>query len=74
MTCIPIKDGFLCGDDTFVDLSPFGAHVWMSWHNYMGPTFFRSKSSIQPIVTPKKKTWDAFGLWQQSLKEKSVEI
>jgi len=65
MTCIPIKDGFVCMDDDFVDLSPYGSKVWMSYHRYCGPTFYRSKACIKPIFYPSRKTWDAFGKWQK---------
>ena len=63
MTCIPIKDGILCMDDGPIDLLPYGAHVWMTWHPYCGPTFYRSENCIKAIEAPSKKTWDAFGKW-----------
>ena len=63
MACIPIKNGVVCIVDSFVDLSPFGAKVWMTYHNYCGPTFYRSKNCITPIDVPSQKTWDAFGKW-----------
>jgi len=66
MTCMRIEHGFLCGPDDVVNLEPFGAHVWMTWHHYMGPTFYRSESLIKPIHWPSKKTWGAFGKWQAS--------
>ena len=66
MGCIQIEHGFICGPDDFVDLTKFGAKVWVSWHNYLGPTFYRSKAAIKPIITPGKKTWLAFGLWRLS--------
>jgi hypothetical protein len=65
MACVRIKDGFVCGPDDFVNLEQYGARVWMSWHHYMGPTFYRSEAAIKPIYTPSKKTWDAFGKWQK---------
>lgn len=68
MACIRIEHGFICGPDNFVDLKPFGAKVWMEWHHYHGPTFYRSESRIQPILWPHKKTWDAFGKWMDSKK------
>lgn len=70
MTCIRIEHGFVCGEDDFVDLRKYGAHIWLSWHHYHGPTFYRSKNAIKPIVAPSKKTWDAFQAW---LKEKENE-
>ena len=64
MGCIRIEHGFICGDDDFVDLSPFGSFVWMSWHRYHGPTFYRSKNAIKAIETPSSKTWKAFEKWR----------
>jgi hypothetical protein len=64
MGCIKIKDGFICGPDSIVDLSRYGAHVWMEWHS-LGPIFFRSESRIKPIVVPSKKTWDAYDRWRK---------
>lgn len=63
MACFRIEHGFICGPDDFVNLKPFGACVWMEWHHYMGPTFFRSENAIKPIYYPSKKTWDAFQRW-----------
>lgn len=58
----------VCGPDKFVNLEPYGAHVWMEWHNYLGPTFFRSESAIVPIANPSRKTWDAFQRWHDETK------
>lgn len=69
MTCTRIKNGVVCGPDMIVNLSAYGASVWMSWHHYMGPTFYRSESMIKPIIHPSKKTWDAFGRWDDARKE-----
>ena len=63
MTCVRIVGGFLCGPDDFVNLENYGAHVWVEWHHYTGPTFFRSENRIKPIGSPSKKTWDAFQRW-----------
>jgi hypothetical protein len=64
MSCVKIESGWLCGPDDIVNLEAFGAKVWMEWHHYLGPTFYRSEGMIKPILTPSKKTWDAFGKWQ----------
>lgn len=63
MTCHIGKSIVICTADTFVSLEPYGAKVWCEFHNYLGPTFYRSESATKPIETPSKKTWDAFGLW-----------
>ena len=65
MACIPIKTGFICTDDAWLSLAPFGARVWMSYHHYTGPEFYRSESAITPIITPSRKTWDAFTKWRK---------
>lgn len=65
MTCFKVKYGYVCGPDKIIDLSPLGAKVWMEWHNYLGPIFYRSKNMIKPIGTPSKKTWEAFERWRE---------
>ena len=67
MTCTPIKGrgftGWVCGPDMLVDLGKYGApRIWMEWHNYLGPTFFRGKYGPS-IGKPGKKTWAAFDAW-----------
>ena len=47
-----------------ISLEPYGAKVWMEYHRYMGPAFFRSLNRITPIITPSKKTWEAFSKWK----------
>jgi hypothetical protein len=63
MACMRIEHGFICGPDYWVNMKPYGACVWMEWHNYHGPTFYRSESALNPIKTPSKKTWEAFTRW-----------
>jgi hypothetical protein len=65
MTCYRIGKGFICTSDNVVNLKPYGANIWMEWHHYMGPTFFRSENRIKPIYYPSKKTWQAFYKWQE---------
>jgi len=65
MTCLRIEHGFICGPDVFVNLGQYGSKVWMEWHHYTGPTFYRSESAIKPINTPSKKTWNAFERWRE---------
>lgn len=54
MTCIPFNTGqsrgFICG------LSPAhrlrltdGTRVFMEWHHYLGPTFFRDRDCMREI-------------------------
>lgn len=49
MTCVRIPGGIVC-------LSPFfrlrladGSCVFMEWHNYCGPTFFRDRAARRMI-------------------------
>lgn len=49
MTCIRIGDGFIC-------VSPFyrlrledGGYVYMDWHSYCGPTFYKDKNESRVI-------------------------
>lgn len=65
MSCTRIGNGIVCGPDAFVNLAPYGAKVWMEWHNYMGPVFFRSQNMIAEIQNPSRKTWKAFEAWQK---------
>ncbi len=70
MTRIKNGHGFICGPDKIVDLTKFGAKVWVIYYNYMRPTFYRSKSIIKPIQYPSRKTWEAFDKWYIINKEK----
>ena len=65
MSCRQIGNAIICGPDKSVNLKPFGANVWMEWHHYMGPVFYRSEAMIKPIVYPSKKTWKAFEAWKK---------
>ena len=67
MACTPISGpgfvGFICGPDRLVNLENYGAkRIWMEWHNYLGPTFFRGKYG-PAIRVPGEKTWAAFDTW-----------
>jgi hypothetical protein len=49
MTCVRIEHGFIC-------LSPLhklrlsdGSRVFMVWHNYLGPTFYRDRDECREI-------------------------
>lgn len=62
--CIQIEHGWLCLDEGPIDMSQYGAKVFMLWHPYCGPTFFRSVNCIKAIEAPGKKTWAAFDQWK----------
>jgi len=67
--------GHICGPDYFVSLEPYGAKVWCEFHNYLGPTFFRSEKASVPIDNPSRKTWQAFKAWHaETFKPSNAEI
>lgn len=65
MTCYRVGGGFVCVSPVH-SLVEHGARVWMEWHAYLGPTFYRSEACIKPIVTPSPKTWAAFNKWYET--------
>lgn len=65
MTCHFGNGIVICTTDTFVNLEPYGAKVWCDFHNYCGPTFYRSENAIKPIECPSQKTWNAFEKWHK---------
>lgn len=69
MTCHFGNGIVICTADRFVSLEPYGAKVWCEFHNYLGPTFYRSENAIKPIEWPSRKTWDAFGRWLEEYRK-----
>jgi len=64
MSCVVTTNAIICyPKHTCVPLESYGAKVWMEYHTYLGPTFYRSENMISPIYTPSKKTWQAFDKW-----------
>lgn len=55
--------------EAFVDMRPFGAAVFMEFHHYLGPTFFRSARSDRPI-NPGAKCWAAYEKWSKTAEGK----
>lgn len=43
MTCIKINNGFVCISPFFRLRLEDGEYVYMAWHSYCGPTFFKDK-------------------------------
>lgn len=41
MTCIRIEHGFICFQPSHRLRLADGRRVFMEWHNYLGPTFYR---------------------------------
>ena len=50
MTCIIIEHGFICGSPFYRLPLADGNRVFMSWHNYLGPMFFRDRNERREIV------------------------
>ena len=59
--------GHICIPDHVVDLSPYGSRVWLEFHRYTGPSFFRGQNSTEEICNPSRKTWRAFEAWHQKV-------
>jgi hypothetical protein len=51
--------------DALVNLKPYGSRVWLEWHNYLGPSFYRGPKSAEEIRMPGKKTWEVFERWKK---------
>ena len=78
MACTPISGtgfvGFICGPE-IVNLEKYGApRIWMEWHNYLGPTFFRGKYG-PAIQVPGEKAWEAFRVWHvETFKPSNAQV
>ena len=54
MPCYPLTQGkritgFICCFDDFFRLPlADGRHVFMDWHHYLGPTFYRDRAMRRP--------------------------
>lgn len=49
MTCVRIEHGFVCGSPFYRLPLADGTRVFMSWHNYLGPIFFRDRAERREI-------------------------
>jgi hypothetical protein len=49
MTCYRIPNGFVCVSPSYRLRLEDGAHVFMAWHHYCGPTFYRDKLERREI-------------------------
>lgn len=54
MTCIRIPGGFACCYPDYRLRLNDGGYVFMAWHNYCGPTFYKDKLMTREI----NKWWD----------------
>lgn len=57
--------------EAFVDMRPYGAAVWMEFHHYIGPVFYRSKRGMDPME-PGKKCWEAYEKWAATPEGKRI--
>jgi hypothetical protein len=53
--------------DHVVDLTPYGARVWMEFSRFSGPFFYRGRYSEREIDNPSRKTWRAFEKWHREV-------
>jgi hypothetical protein len=49
MTCHRISSGIVCISPSFRLPLAAGTRVYMDWHNYCGPTFYRDKAERRII-------------------------
>lgn len=49
MTCMRINNGFICTSPFYRLRLDDGRYVFMSWHNYCGPVFFKDRSEQREI-------------------------
>jgi len=49
MTCITFSGAIICVIPTFKLRLADGRHVFMEWHNYLGPTFFLDRACVRQI-------------------------
>jgi hypothetical protein len=80
MTCIRFGGehpndpvGFVCVNKQ-VRFHVGSRYIWMSWHEWTGPTFYTKKNGDEIYYDPKDETdpvWEAFGKWHAKQKRKS---
>lgn len=69
MTCIRFGDdramGFVCVNDQ-IRLHVGNRYVWMSWHDYTGPSFYTMEKGEEVYYDPVDENdpvWEPFGRW-----------
>jgi hypothetical protein len=50
MTCIRTPNGIMCVTPFYRLPLEDGSRVYMEWHNYLGPSFFKDKHSTREII------------------------
>ncbi len=63
MTCIQIEHWWVCGSPFYRLPLADGRRVFMSWHNYCGPTFYHDRDERREIEEwyEDKQICDALG-------------
>lgn len=49
MTCVRIPDGFACMSPSYRLPLADGTRIYMDWHSYCGPTFYRDKAECRVV-------------------------
>lgn len=69
MTCIPFGGngvvGFICVNDQ-IRFHVGNRYVWMSWHDYTGPSFYTKEKGREVEYDPTDENdpvWAPFGVW-----------
>ena len=68
-TCCGVR-GHIHVPTYVVDLTPYGARVWMEFSSFSGPFFYRGQYSEKEIDNPSAKTWRAYEKWHREAIEK----
>jgi hypothetical protein len=50
MTCVRIEHGYICFSPLYRLPLADGGRVYMAWHNYLGPTFYRDRNEQRELV------------------------
>ncbi len=51
MACLRFKNGIMCGFEPRYRLRlPDGGYIYMEWHHYLGPFFFKDKLQKREVV------------------------
>ena len=49
MTCLNFGTGILCYNPIYKLRLEDGRHVWMEWHSFFGPSFYRDRFFMREI-------------------------
>lgn len=77
MSCIPIKDGFLCGFNPQYKYTFQGKEYYFEWHSYCGPHPLKKDGELKKLVPHRySKFWNMVSEFQQlsSEERKKYEV